>query len=396
MARPVPVLLLAAVAAFALTVSNRFAGMLVTLPPLRSVGAHALSLTYLALLLAALIALARAASHLKASTGFLLLTGLACAAPMVVVLTLQQLAPPGPGGPVVPLWLEISANNLFGPVGAVLVGAAIGRIVNHPNTLIAAAGFAAFFDMVVVFLGPVAKLMESNSPLIQAVSVGAGSAVAPATGGFGRAIRVLSAVTIGPADVLFLAIFLSSVALLWRRHEFRLPTERATIAWMFGLLMLALVLVEFGVRAVPALAPMGLAVIAANIRHCDFTPREKRDLLIGGAFAAFCALLIVLVAPRIAARNRPRAPQGPIYGFITSRIPPAGELVVNGIAPESPAMDSGLKPGDVIEAIDGVRTPDYSEEALRNRVRDPARRVLAVRVRRLGEKRPLDLKIDGR
>ncbi|MFM7321256.1 MAG: PDZ domain-containing protein [Armatimonadota bacterium] len=388
MQRPVPALAGAALAAFALAWLNRNLGEFASLPAARSAGAHAVSLLYLAAMLWALIAAARAAAHIRASTPFLLATGLLFAAPMLVVLKV--------GAQAVPPWLETGANNLFGPVGAVLVGAAIGRIINHPNTLLAAAGFAAFFDLVVVTLGPVAKLMEANSPLIQAVSVGAGAAVAPAWSGFGKMIPLLSAVTIGPADVLFLAVFLGSVVLLGRTAPFHLPTETATRRWMFGLLFLALVLVEFGVRAVPALAPMGVAVIAANLRHGAFTRTEKRDLWIGGAFALACAALIVFVGPKIAARNRPAPPKGPIYGFVITRIPPAGELVVNGVAPDSPSWRAGLKPGDVIDSIEGVRTPRISDRALGLRVRDRNRLVLRVRVRRLGAERPLDLVIDAR
>lgn len=386
MRKPVPALAAAALAAFALAWLNRNLGDYVPLPVPRTAASHAISLVYLAAMLWTLICAARAAAHVRASATFLLASGVLFALPMVVVLAV--------GGSAVPGWLETGASNLFGPIGAVLVGAAIGRIINHPNTLLAAAGFAAFFDLVVVTLGPVAKLMEANSPLIQAVSVGAGATGMRA--GFGKMVPFVSSVTIGPADVLFLAVFLGSVVLLGRTPPFLLPTEARTRRWMFGLLFAALVLVEFGVRAVPALAPMGLAVIAANIRHGAFTAREKRDLWIGGAFALACAVLIVLVGPRIAARNRPAPGRGPIYGFVITRIPPAGELVVNGVAPESPAFRAGLQPGDVIESIEGTRTTRITDRALGARIRDRDRLELAVRIRRLGAEQPIDLVLDAR
>lgn len=388
MRHPVPTLFASALAAFILGWVNRQIGEFVPLPPAASVLGHGLSLAYLALLLLSLMQMARAAAHLTASTVFLLAVGTACAAPMLVVLAV--------GSAAVPSWLAVGANNLFGPVGAVLVGAAIGRIVNHPNTLLAAAGFAAFFDLVVVTLGPVAKLMESGSALIQAVSVGAGATSGLPVFGLGKMFRVLSGVTIGPADVLFLATFLGSVVLLSRSETFRLRTEAQTLRWLFGLLMLALVLVEFGVKAVPALAPMGMAVIAANWRAACFTPRELRDLWIGGGFAAACAVAIVLVGPRIASRNRPAPAKGPVYGFILSRIPAGRELVVNGVAPGSPAQNAGIKPGDVVAAVDGTPTPRLSDRDLSRRLKDVSRLVLALRVRRLGAPRPLEIIVDAR
>ncbi len=388
MRNPVATLLASALIAFGLGWINRHIGEFVTLPAARSPWGHALSLGYLALLLGALVAMARSAAHWRVSTPFLLTVGTACAAPMLVVLAI--------GASAVPDWLAVGANNLFGPVGAVMVGAAIGRIINHPNTLLAAAAFAAFFDMVVVTLGPVAKLMESGSPLIQAVSVGAGATTGGVRFGFGKVFRFLSPVTIGPADVLFLAVFLGSVVVLSRAEAFRIRTENATLRWLFVLLMSALTLVEFGVKAVPALAPMGLAVIVANRKEARFTPRELRDLWIGGGFAVACAVAIVLLGPRIAARNKPAPAKGPVYGMILSRIPEGGELVVNGIAPDSPAQAAGVKPGDVVAAVDGKPTPRIANSELSERLRDTSRLLLRLRIRRLGVERPIEIAVDAR
>lgn len=387
MAKSPAFLLAFAFLAFFLTGVNRFIGLVATLPERHSPAAHAISIVYLLAVLATLIGLARAAAHLKRSTGFLLATGIALAAPMLTVLVIQSIVA-GPGPSPVPLWLEVSANNLFGPIGAVLVGAAIGRIINHPNTLLAAAGFAAFFDFVVVFLGPVAHLLESRSPIIQAVSVGAGGAVG-ATSPFGKPIPVLSNVTIGPADVLFLAVFLSSVVLLSRKEPFLLPTERRTVLWLFGLLALALTAVEFGVAAVPALAPMGLAIIGANYRHGAFTKQEKRDLVIGAVFAVACAGLIIFFASR-AARNAPKNNR-PRYGFVPGRVQPTNELLIKMVFPNSPALEGGLHAGDVVESLDGERTGKMSDEQIMEQIQSSVPRGLRLRVRRLGEKKPLDL-----
>ncbi len=65
---------------------------------------------------------------------------------------------------------------------------------------------------------------------------------------------------------------------------------------MFGLLGLALLVVQVTSLPIPALAPMGIAVLIANASHAAFTKQEKRDLKIGAAFAVFCATLMVIGA----------------------------------------------------------------------------------------------------
>jgi len=268
------------VVAFLLGVLNANARLLFPfLPPDRSTAATALAVGYLALLLVALLFAARSAARLPHKADVLLSVGLTLAIPFVGVLLLARL-----GVRVAPL-VAIAANNLFLPAAAALVGAGVGRVIRHPNTLLAAAGFSIFFDIVMVTMGTVAILLKNNSQAILTASVGGGVASLP-----NPALPLppppLSSVTIGPADVLFLALFLSAIALL------RL-SERATLAWMFGLLAAALALVEVKAWSVPALAPMGVAVILANARHAAFTPREKRDLLIGVAFALVLAVFLV-------------------------------------------------------------------------------------------------------
>jgi len=73
-----------------------------------------------------------------------------------------------------PLWLAATANGLFLPAAAALAGAAIGRVIRHPNTLLAGAGFAVFFDIVVVTMGTVAVLLQKSPHVIASASVGGG------------------------------------------------------------------------------------------------------------------------------------------------------------------------------------------------------------------------------
>jgi hypothetical protein len=272
-----------AVVAFLLGVLNENARLLFAdLPPDGTRAAHALAAGYLALLLVSLLFTARSAAHLPHRAGFLIAVGALFAAPVGAVVLMHQMRL------FVPPLVAVSANNLFLPVAAALAGAGVGRVIKHPNTLLVASGFAVFFDIVMVRWGTVALLLENNDRVVTAFSVGGGVAGAPPLSrpGFVPPPPPLTGVTIGPADVLFLGLFLSAIAYL------RL-SERATLVWMFGLLALALVFVELRGLPVPALAPMGVAVLLANARHAAFSRQEKRDLAIGATFAVFLAGLLV-------------------------------------------------------------------------------------------------------
>lgn len=391
-ARPpaLPYLLSGALGAFLFTLLNRYVGEWVPIPSAGTVFGHLVSLVYLAFLLFFLICLARGAALSQRSTGFLVVVGVAFALPMGTVLASSywRYQPP--------LYLFLTANNLFLPLGAVLVGAAIGRIIRHPNTLLAGAAVAIFFDVVVVTMGTVAQLLQSNSKLIAAVSVGAGPS-APASP-LVKSIPLLSGVTIGPADVLFLALFLASVAQMPRlKPEWNLSLTR-TVGWMYGLLFLALVLVELFGLPVPALVPMGVAVLIANGRHAAFSRQEKRDLWIGAAFALCCAVGIVAYGKFFAAKAAQAAPPQPEtrmkWGWSLGVVRETQERFVTSIYPGYPAATVGIRPGDVIESLNGVKTTELTtQEALMRVLGEAEAKGLTVRLRRLGEKKPLEFKV---
>ena len=377
-------LFLWAAAACALTLINRFAGHFVPIPLFGSFASHLVAVPYLLLLLLTLLKMGRAAARLPFSAPFLLVAGVLFAAPVGVTLLLQnmKLFPP--------TWLFLTANNLFLPLAAALVGAGVGRVIKHPNTLLAAAGFSIFFDIVVVTMGTVAVLMKSKSNLIAAVSVGAG-AMPTNAGPAAVALKQfdpISAVTIGPADVLFVALFLSAI------YQLKL-SRRETFIWMFSLLGIALLVVQTTSLPIPALAPMGIAVLIANLSHAAFTRQEKRDLKIGAAFAVFCAALIVVGArtflapppapPRLGIKvARPQGPQGQV-----------GPLVIIGLTPKSPAEKAGLKPGDVILTIEGLPATDEQFVAGRDEIRKHGGMTLTIQ--RRGESRPklIEVKVAG-
>ena len=88
---------------------------------------------------------------------------------------------------------------------------------------------------------------------------------------------------------------------------------------MFALLLAALAYVEITGAPVPALAPMGLAVILANARHARFTRQEKFALVYGTGFALVLAVLLVAGARGVLGGNggdttprRPSAVPAPV------------------------------------------------------------------------------------
>lgn len=368
-----------ALLACVLTLVNRFLGAVVPLDKFPVWGQHLVASLYFAGLLYSLMRMTRAAALLPVTTPPLIIAGLSLAAPMGTVLLLQYLnvSPP--------TWLILTANNLFLPVGVALLGTAVGRIIRHPNTLLAAAGFAIFFDIVIVTMGTVAALTATGSQLISMVSVGVGSTLPQAAH---KTWTVISGVTIGPADVLFLSVFFASIFLL------RLEST-ASFRWMFALLFVALLEVEWVGFPLPALAPMGVAVIIANARHAAFTKQERRDLLIGTAFALLCATFIVYKAQDYARQERARAAteQKKQIGFRISFIPMSKAYVINLVLPDSRAAKAGLRSGDVVRAINGVAIETLARDSQKyaKTLRDAARNGITLSIKSGDRPAPRDI-----
>jgi hypothetical protein len=373
-------------AACLLTILNEYTGQLVPIPSTANLATHLVSIVYLGLLLLALMRAAQAAARLAVSPGFQIAAGFALALPVFVSIfsgvgaaSLPAFAALGGILDALPYSVRFFTSNLLGPLGMILLGTGFGRLFRHPNTLLAGAGFAIFFDIVVVTMGTVSQLLKQGSNVISMVSVGSngGSGSHPAAL-HGHAIMPLSGVTIGPADVLFIGVFLSAVRAL------RL-SPRATFAWMFLLLFSALCLVETTALPIPALAPMGIAVLIANARFAAFTRTERRDLGIGAVFALFCAVLIIGGARRLLPTPPPR------YGFLMGHLRPGGPLLVLRLKRDSLAARAGLRPGDEIVAIDDLPAPKLNDETMTRELVKTAETGLRVRVRRAGNAAPLDL-----
>lgn len=83
---------------------------------------------------------------------------------------------------------------------------------------------------------------------------------------------------VGPGDVLFIAFFFGVV------QRYRLNMS-GTFWAMFGLLTAAMLIVQLGLGNVAALLPMGIAVIAANLRYFKFDRSEVFAMIYAGLFA---------------------------------------------------------------------------------------------------------------
>jgi PDZ domain len=349
MHRSLITLLLGVLVAFGLTLFNQYIGAFIALPHSESFLGHLCSLFYLGVLLYTLMVAARAAAELPYRTTTLFAIAFPLLLPLATTFFLKS------RGDVATPLLALTASNLFAPPAALLVGAGIGRIIKHPNTLVAASAIALFFDIVVVTMGTVAALQKSgNASIISTVSLNTNTSL---QGTQAKTHAILSGVTIGPADVLFLAFFFAAIYCLGNglKHKEQpalfpemQDAARETFPWVFGFLLFALAIVEFFYLPIPALAPMGIAVIVANAKYKRFTQQEKRDSLIASVFAVACAVFIVWGAQKYIPAAKPD------YGIQeVQRVPKDGRLIIMTLAPDSLALKSGLKGGDVIDSING-------------------------------------------
>lgn len=156
---------------------------------------------------------------------------------------------------------------------AALLGQMVSFIVREPNILLPAAVAAAFVDYWSVTWGPLSHLLEKKLALIEAVSVQIPSV--------GHAMPVSM---IGMGDFVFLALFF---AVLYR---FRMNV--AGTFWLgYVLLTISMLVVLHFRSAMPALVPICVAVVVANIRHFKLKRDEVLAIVYGGAF-----LLVILFA----------------------------------------------------------------------------------------------------
>jgi hypothetical protein len=169
-------------------------------------------------------------------------------------------------------------------LAATSVGYTVSFIIKEPGIILPVAICAAFVDFFNVLMGPLGKLVEAHPDVVSKVTVH-----------MPTFIPRLPEAMMGAGDVLFLGIFFGA---LWR---FSMNVKAAFWAG-FALLTLSiyLLLLPF-VPALPALVPMGLAIILSNWSNFHL----KREELLATVYVS--AMLLVLLLASVRHMNRLRS-----------------------------------------------------------------------------------------
>ena len=180
-------------------------------------------------------------------------------------------------------------TSLFMILAASAFGYLVSFILRHPNIVLPIAIFAPFIDIWTVLVGPTAHALKSHPHIVRSVS-----AAMPAIGGASAGFAPIS--FIGPADFIFLAMFLGAI--------YRYKMESVKTFWALyptlTIIMAAVIagpyLEKFGVPApskFPALLPMGIVVAAANRRHFKLTRDEWIAIMIVGIILIVTLAVVV-------------------------------------------------------------------------------------------------------
>ena len=82
----------------------------------------------------------------------------------------------------------------------------------------------------------------------------------------------------------------------------------------------------------------------AGRRFTDQTPLKRAIVLVAGSFMNFLTPVVIFTII-----------------FLLPRDVPVGTVVINGVAPRSPAAEAGIRPGDQILAVNGERVRNHFE-----------------------------------
>lgn len=180
------------------------------------------------------------------------------------------------------VWLDLPLD-LARLSAAAFLGYVVSFCLLDKNIVLPVAGFAAYLDIWMVLWGPTKYFVTKAPEVVQAVS-----APIPAPGGHGAALSF-----IGPADFVFLAIFFGAI--------YRLRMEPARTYWfalpLLAAAMLVVITAPYFRHAVglPALVPIGVAVIAANYRHFQLGRQEKLAVIVLSCLLAAALGVFLLV-----------------------------------------------------------------------------------------------------
>ena len=149
---------------------------------------------------------------------------------------------------------------------ACFLGYMVSFALRDKNIILPIAAFAAYLDIWTVTIGPTSHFIATVPEVVQRVS-----AQMPVP----RSYHGIAPTFIGPADFVFLAVFFGAI--------YRLKMEAARTFWLTAFLLSAAMLVVMlaeQVPGIPALVPMGIAVVVANFRHFKLAKQEKWSVLI--------------------------------------------------------------------------------------------------------------------
>jgi hypothetical protein len=185
--------------------------------------------------------------------------------PLGALAVVAQLPEPGLDAAV-----SVTAALLL---GGTLLGACVGRAVEHPGQLLFVAVVSSLADVFSVFHpeGPSAAIAESEAAL---------SLLALPWPLLGTAdLRPF----LGVGDVIFTALYVASA----RRHGLSLPRTVIALALAYALTMLAVLVLEM---VVPALPLLGLAMVLA---HRQARTPAERDRARGLVVTALVVALVL-------------------------------------------------------------------------------------------------------
>jgi hypothetical protein len=171
----------------------------------------------------------------------------------------------------------VLVGDLFMFAAATMFGVLVSRVIREPNMIVPVAVAAAAVDTYGVYWGFVAMVAKRAPALVQHLSAAVPGAAAPE-----MPVPLLSAIGIG--DYLFMGLL---VAAVYRLH---LQARRTLWALFIAFLAVPVVFVLSSLPALPGLPFLGLAVVAANWRHFNFSRAEKFALLYAAGVVAAIAL----------------------------------------------------------------------------------------------------------
>lgn len=173
------------------------------------------------------------------------------------------------------LHFGFGADLTFLFVGAFL-GYVVASLIREPGILLPVAIVAAVTDFWGVYYGPTHLVLQHMPQALGSVSAGV-----PSGHEVGPLLRV------GFGDIVFLGLFLTCIQ---RFHM----NYRGTFILLYSLLTATLAIVLVFGLSVPALVPMAIAVVTANLREFRLSRQEWLALLYvaAGGAAIFAVLLL--------------------------------------------------------------------------------------------------------